>query len=1174
MSRLTFRRLTFLLALAVTLVLALAQSALAQAAPAPWWKLNATMALGNQVGGDEAQFVVTATDIGDEAVDGSPAPVTISYELPPGVTPIGLPQAFAGRGVPGRENVPPPLTGCEVTTQTGGRALVSCKFTEILPPFEHLLMRIPAKLEGPEDGQSVARVQGGSYEEQIPGGGHKEKTAPEAQLSKQLEFSNGPAPFGAEAFALTPELEGGAPDRQAGSHPYQLTTTLDLNETLGEFETPSEKGIFPSAVALPHDLRFKLPPGLVGNITAVPQCSKVDFSTTIAEQTVNLCPPDTAIGVVSLVANDPVPAGFGAWAIPIFNLTPEAGEPARFGFVLEGVPVILRTAVPTGGEYGVEVSVSEISQAVQLLSSQVTFWGVPGDASHDSARGWECLGEGTWYGGQPHAKCPETTDPSPRAFLTLPTSCGTPPPETTVEGHSWPAGPGRVVQPLLGDTLDHLPTEHCELLGFKPTISVEPDVHTASTPTGLSVGVHVPQTGLVSGGEQAQSAVEDTTVTLPPGLTLSPPAANGLAACSAASFGSPFPGAEEALQTQNTRFLPGPPGCNDSEKVGTVTIRTPLLPDPLTGSVYLAEEHVNPFQAPLVLYLLAEDKTAGVLVKLAGSVTPDPATGQLVSTFQNTPQLPFEDLQLHFLEGDRGSTSTPALCGSYTTSASFTPWSGGAKASPEANFAITTGAGGGPCPPNPLNFTPGFQAGSVKSGAGAFSPFVLSIARPDGQQALNGVSVHLPAGIAAILANVTPCPEPPAGQEWACDPDSLVGHAVEASGLGGEPVTLGGQVYLTTGYDGAPFGLLVRTLAAAGPFNLGYVNVRSRIDVDPHTAAVSVTTDPGPRHEAIPTILDGVPVQLKDLQVTIDELTGAGKPFEFNPTNCTPTAIAGTLSGDGGAQASVSASFTATGCASLPFKPTLTASTQGQASRVNGASLTVRVTSSPGQANIAKTVLTLPKTLPSRQSTIRQACPEKTFEANPASCDEGSVIGSAVVHTPVLKNPLTGPGYLVSHGGAAFPDVEFVLQGEGIKLVLDGQTRISKGITTSSFNTVPDAPVESFEAVLPEGPHSALGAYLPSGSYDLCNAKLTMPTTITGQNGVVISQSTKLALSGCKGVAGFKAKKLTRAQKLSRALSACRKRFKHSAKRRGTCERRARHSLSASASRGKKTHKS
>jgi hypothetical protein len=1164
MSRIAFRRLTGVLVVVLALALGLAQHALAQSTPAPWWKLNATMALGNQAGGDEAQFVVTATDIGDEAVSGASTPVTISYELPPGVTPIGLPQAFAGRGVPGRENVPPPLTGCEVTTQAGDRALVSCKFTEILPPFEHLLMRIPAKLEGPEDGRSVLGVQGGNFQG---------KPAPAAQLPKQLEFSNGPAAFGAEAFELTPELDGGAPDKQAGSHPYQLTTTLDFNQTLGEFDTASEKGVFPSAVALPHDLRFKLPPGLVGNITAVPECSKVDFSTTIAEQTVNLCPPDTAIGVVSLVANDPVPAGFGAWAIPIFNLTPEAGEPARFGFVLEGVPVILRTAVPTGGEYGVEVSVSEISQAVQLLSSQVTFWGVPGDASHDSARGWECLGEGTWYGGQPHAKCPETTDPVPRAFLTLPTSCGTAP-ETTVEGHSWPVGPARTVQPLLGDTVDHLLTEHCELLGFEPTIAVEPDVHTASTPTGLSVGVHVPQAGLVSGGERAPSAVKDTTVTLPPGLTLSPPAANGLAACSAASFGSPFLGGEETFQTQNTRFLPGPPGCNDSEKVGTVSIRTPLLPDPLTGSVYIAEEHVNPFQAPLVLYLVAEDRAAGVLVKLAGSVTPNPVTGQLISTFQNTPQLPFEDLQLHFLEGDRGSTSTPALCGSYTTTAAFTPWSGGAVAAPEARFTISSGAGGGPCPPSPLSFAPGFQAGSVKSGAGVFSPFVLSIARPDGQQALTGVSVHLPPGIAAILANVTPCPEPPAGQEWACGPDSLVGHAVEASGLGGEPITLAGQVYLTSGYDGAPFGLLVRTLAAAGPFNLGYVNVRSRINVDPHTAAVSVTTDPGPRHEAIPTILDGVPVQLKDLQVTIDELTGAGRPFEFNPTNCTPTSIAGTLGGDGGTQAPVSASFTATGCASLPFKPTLTASTQGQASRVNGASLTVRVTSSRGQANIAKTVLTLPKTLPSRQSTIRQACPEKDFETNPASCDEGSVIGSAVVHTPVLKSPLTGPGYLVSHGGAAFPDVEFVLQGEGIKLVLDGQTRISKGITTSSFNTVPDAPVESFEAVLPEGPHSALGAYLPSGSYDLCATKLTMPTTITGQNGVVVSQTTKVALSGCKGVAGFKAKKLTRAQKLTRALSVCRRRFKHSAQRRSACESRARHSFRASGSRSKKTRRS
>ena len=1116
-----------------------AQPALAQA---PWWRLNATSAHSHLPSEGEAQFVVTATNVGDAPVNGSPTPVTIRYELPEGVTPLGSPEANAGRGVPGQEGSIP-LSGCEVIHLANGRSAVSCKFTEILTPFDHLLMRITTKVEHPTgtplDG--VLTVTGGN--------------ATAAELVKPLDLQEEPKLFGVETYELTPEGEGGSRDSQAGSHPFQLTTTLDLNQTLASYSALNEKGIYPSSPALPRSLHFRLPPGLVGDVSAAPQCSKVDFTTALQEDTVNLCPPDTAIGVVTLVANDPVPAGFQGWSVPVFNLTPEEGEPARFGFLIEGVPVVVRTSVPTGGEYGVEASVGEISQAVQVLSTQLTLWGVPGDPRHDSARGYECLGGGAWYGAAPHPPCPTTSEKTPTAFLTLPTSCERPP-ETTVEGQSWPIGEARTVRALEGQTSYAFPSalENCDLLSFQPTISVEPDEHSASTPTGLTVGVHVPQQGLLSASGRAESAVRETTVRLPEGLLISPAAANGLEACSASAFGSPFLGADEDLQTGNTSFRPGFPGCPDAAKVGTVEVSTPLLPDPLTGAVYLAQEHTAPFQAPLVIYLVAEDHAAGILVKLAGTITPEPGTGQLVSTFENTPQLPFEDLKLHFFGGPRASVSTPPRCGSYPTQALFTPWSGGPAASaPPVSFAISSGAGGSPCPSSQLPFAPSMRAGATNSQAGAFSDFELEIAHSDGDQQLTGVTVHLPPGLAAMLKSVTPCAEPQAslGQ---CGPESEIGHVSASAGLGPEPFVQTGHVYLTGPYQGSPFGLSIVTPAVAGPFNLGEVVVRSAISVDPHTAAVTVSSSLPTTVQGVGLPPSGVPLQLKQIQVSIDR-----QDFQFNPTNCSPTSITGTLGGGEGAAAPVVARFTATGCASLPFTPTLTASTQGQASRSDGASLTVRVTATPGQANVARTVLTLPKTLPSRQSTIRQACLAAVFESNPATCPEGSVIGSATVHTPVLKSPLTGPGYLVSHGGAAFPDVEFVLQGEGIKLILDGQTNISNGVTTSSFNSVPDAPIESFEAVLPEGPHSALGLYLPGNeTYNLCGTALAMPTTIAGQNGAVIKQSTKIAITGCKAVAGFKAKKLTRAQKLKKALIACRKRFKHSRQRRVSCENKAR----------------
>jgi hypothetical protein len=528
-------------------------------------------------------------------------------------------------------------------------------------------------------------------------------------------------------------------------------------------------------------------------------------------------------------------------------------------------------------------------------------------------------------------------------------------------------------------------------------------------------------------------------------------------------------------------------------------------------------------------------------------------------------------LKLHLFDGPRASQSTPSLCGSYETPMSLTPSSGNPAVLTSSSFSISEGAGGGPCQSSePQSFGPSFQTGPTSSAAGGFTDFTLTIGHSDADQPLSAVTTTLPPGASAMLSSITPCQEPPPGEGWGCGADSLIGHATSVSGFGSAPVTLGGEVYLTSGYDGAPFGLLVATNAEhVGPFDLGTIDVRSRIDVDRTTAAVTITTDPGPRGEGFPTRIKGVPVDLKQLNVTVDR-----PEFEFNPTNCSPLRTSGTLSGSQGAAEPVSASYPVTGCAGLPFKPTLTAFTQGNASKANGASLTVRVVAARGQANIAKTKLVLPLKLPSRLTTIQKACPDTTFERNPAACDEGSNIGTATVHTPVLKSALSGPAYLVSHGNAAFPDVEFVLQGEGITLVLDGQTDIKKGITTSTFNSLPDAPLSSFEAILPEGPHSALTSHVAeSKHFNLCGTKLTMPTTITGQNGAVIQQETAIPVVGCKAVKASKAKKLSRAQQLAKALKACRKRFKRSGTKRAACEKQARKKYPAKKPSKKKSSK-
>jgi hypothetical protein len=360
------------------------------------------------------------------------------------------------------------------------------------------------------------------------------------------------------------------------------------------------------------------------------------------------------------------------------------------------------------------------------------------------------------------------------------------------------------------------------------------------------------------------------------------------------------------------------------------------------------------------------------------------------------------------------------------------------------------------------------------------------------------------------LASVKQCPEPQAAQ-GTCGPDSLIGHTTVSAGLGSDPFTVPtGQVFITGPYHGAPFGLSIAVPAKAGPIDLGTgpcdcVVVRAKVEVDPHTAQVTVDSDP------LPTILQGIPLQVKHVNVTVDR-----PGFMFNPTSCEHLAATGTLTGGSGGTAQASVPFQVTNCASLPFKPTFKVSTQANTSKKNGASLDVKVTSSQGAANIGKVAVTLPKALPSRLTTIQQACPEATFNANPASCPAGSNIGTATAHTPILASAFTGPAYLVSHGGAAFPDLVVILQGEGVKLELTGSINIKKSITSSAFNAVPDAPISSFELNLPEGPHSGLTAVLPAKAKgSLCGTSLVMPTTLTGQNGAQIKQNTKIAVTGC-----------------------------------------------------------
>ena len=1099
-------------------------SALAQA---PWWRLSSSSAPTILRPGDKEDFVFAAvSNLGDATATGSKAPIVVTDRLPQGLTAkaVGLISSEHEEGT------------CEPLPA------LRCSFPKDVPPYARLEVRVTVEVS--------SGLPAGAVENQVQVTGGE---TPAASLSRPLKIADEATPFGAQAVELTPENEGGSLDTRAGSHPFQLTTALDFNQTL---EPRMGEPSAPSAPALLKDLHFDLPPGMIGDPQATPQCTNLDFSTQYLQDT-NFCPGDSVIGAALVTLNEPANVGYATVAVPVFNLTPAPGEPARFGFEAFNVPVVLDTAVHTGGDYHVQVNVRNATTAAQILASQVTFWGEPGDPRHDGSRGWACIAGGSdAVEGEP---C-EAPNPRPStAFLTLPTSCQGPL-TATLAGDSWS-----------GDSLEGFASiatlSGCGELPFTPSLEVTPETQAANTPTGLSVRVKIPQSTLLEDGGRAESDVRNTTLALPEGMALSPSAANGLQACTEQQIGFTEFNAEQQID----EFTPAPAECEDASKLGLVHIRTPLLPRELEGAAYLAEPAPsgeagkNPFNSLAAIYLVAEEPVSHVLVKLAGEVALNENTLQAVTTFRNTPQVPFEELKIDLFGGPRGSLTTPPYCGTYALNASLTPWSGNPAAeisTPPGEFPILSGPGGAPCT-DPQPFAPTFDAQSTNIQAGAFTPFRLSISRPDADQALQSVSVHLPPGIAALLSTIKPCPEPQASQ-GTCGAESLIGHTTVSAGLGPEPFTAPpGQVFITGPYHGAPFGLSIVTPAVAGPFNLGDVIIRSTINIDPSTAAVTIKSEP------LPTQLKGIPLQLQHINVTVDR---AG--FEFNPTSCNPMTINGTLTGAQGGIASTASPFQVADCADLPFKPKLTASTKGQASKANGANFDVKVESKGfGQADIAKVRLQLPKALPARLTTLQKACTEGAFAKNPASCPEGSVIGQATIHTPVLSNPLTGPAYLVSHGGAAFPDVEFVLQGEGITLLLDGKTQIKNQITYSKFESAPDAPFTVFETVLPAGPHSALTANLPEkDKFDLCNTSLSMPTEIVAQNGAVLKQTTKIALQGCKKVTS--SRPLSRAQLLKRALAKCRKTYRHARSRRIACERKARSHYAAKKAARKGAHQS
>ncbi len=1083
--------------------------ALAQAEGPQWTVTSVSVPTIFKAGSEgEDYYRVAVTNTGGASSDGEP--VTVTEELPEGLKP-------AAAGASGEDR----LTGKSAGFSCG---LSSCTYTGTVVPDDQLILKFPVDVSASASVTNVVRVTGGG--------------AVDASMSTPTTISETQA----ASFGISP---GGATtalsSTQAGAHP-DITTSIAFN-------TVNTTG---SLAGDPKDLITEEPPGFAGDLVDTPTCSPALFAQ-------GVCPIDTQIGVaIVILDNEGKPLNT---AEAVYNLSPNPGEAAKFGFTVIGNFNIQGNVSVRPGDYGLTVAFHNTNESLAELDFvSLTVWGVPADPIHDP---WRWKPEGL----PPQGHFGVSSEVAPAAYFTNPTSCEGEGKQfaAVFRATSW-EHPGESESPP-PTKMPFGPIVGCDRLSFPATFTAEPTTTHASAPTGLDVNLDVQQTYDNAYG-LATSTLKKAVVTLPEGITVNPSAGTGLGACTQAEY------EEEQLEVSATR------GCPNDSTLGSVEVVTPALKEKGTGTVFIAQPYANPFHSfehpfgsLIALYVVIRFPERGVIAKLAGEVAPNPVTGQLVTTFEGVPSaaglasvpglppVPFSAFVFKFIQGPTSPLVSPSACGSYQVSAGLSPWSEpqGVLSELAPPFSITLGfAENSPCPSGGVPpFDPGVSAGTLDNNAGAYSPLDIRITRNDGEQEITGFSSQLPPGLTGNLSGVPFCSEvaialarTKTGTEEEADPScpaaSQIGHTLVGAGVGSVLAYAPGKVYWAGPFEGAPFSIVAITSAKVGPFDLGTVVVHLPLHINPETAAVSI---PAGAADQIPHIIRGIVVHVRDIRVYIDK-----HDFMLNPTSCNPMSFGATVIG-GGADPSnpadqvpvtITSPFQAANCANLAFKPIFKVSTSGKTSKANGASLNVKLTYPVArqgtQANIARVKVDLPKQLPSRLTTLQKACTAAQFNANPAGCPAASFIGHARAITPILPVPLEGPAIFVSHGGEAFPSLIVVLQGYGVTIDLVGSTFISKaGITSSTFKTVPDQPVTSFELTLPEGKFSALAAngnlcsttrtvtvgkrvtrrvrghleHVTVKTKQSVSAPLAMPTEFVGQNGATIHQSTKIGVTGC-----------------------------------------------------------
>jgi hypothetical protein len=913
-----------------------------------------------------------------------------------------------------------------------------------------------------------------------------------ALLAPAAPAAFGPLP-GAAGFDVTATALDGTTEDKAGTHPYRLTTTIALDKS----------GIYSDGDV--REIRIDRPPGLVENPTVMGQCQVAQFNTPRvspfqASLSGESCPDQSQVGTIEVESSF---AGGETRTFGLFNLVPPPGFSALLAASPFGMPITFAQRVKSDeGTYQLSLEATDISQKLGVSALKITTWGNPWLIGHDRERG-NCLNEidpAEYFGTdaqlerEPQVAPPippfyeagtcSIGDPKtfpPLAYLTLSTACAAPP-LSTLTVSSWQASSSVTRTSSYHDNSgDPLGLGGCDRQDLQREAgSARPTSDRASSASGLDFNLdlnqetlldNITETGRLIPGVRAPSQVKDAVVAMPLGMTINPSLAAGLGVCTPAQYG------------RETEYSPPGAGCPNDSKIGELRIESPVMEKPIGGSLFLAKPYDNPFGSLLGLYLVAKDTERAVMIKLSGKVIPDLASGQLTATFERLPQLPYSHFNVHFREGQRSPLATPPACGRYATAIDLVPWLYPELTfGREVPFALTSGIGGGPCPPALAPFAPQAESGTSNRNAGSRSPFYLHLTRTDAEQEITSYSATLPKGLLGSIAGVPFCPEAAIAAAArnggfaetanpSCPAASKIGHTTAGYGLGSVLAYAPGGLYLAGPYNGSPLSIVAVDSATVGPFDLGVIIIRSAIRIDPRTAEISIDSAGS---DPIPHILRGIPLHLRDIRIYIDRPN-----FMVNPTSCDRFALTSALNGSGplystaadDSLARATNPFQVSFCSSLDFKPRIALRLGGGTRRGAFPSLKATVTPRAGDAGIGKAVVTLPPSLFLEQSHIETIC--SRVQSAASRCPAGSIYGKARAITPLLDEPLEGPVYLRASDNK-LPDLVAELHGRGIRIDVVGRIDSKDGGMRATYDVLPDAPVSKFTLNLRGGKRGLL----------------------------------------------------------------------------------------------------